>query len=254
MIPVTGCLPQMAAKHDRSGNFHITVLSVDLSPVIQQCIFQNHSFWQEEWESRTFFTHHKQSKLFAQFSVVTFLCFFHTVQIFFQICFLCERSTVNSGQHLVFLTASPVCTCKAGQFKCFYRFGAHQMRSCTEVYELTLLIEADFGIFRKIFDQFYFIWFFFFFEICDCFFSGLCETCDRQSFFYNLFHFCFDLHQIFCCQRCFTVHIIVESVCHGRSDCKLYTRVQSLDRLCHDVRSGVMECPCTAFAFKSQNV
>ena len=244
----------MAAKHDRSGNFHITVLSVDLSPVIQQCIFQNHSFWQEEWESRTFFTHHKQSKLFAQFSVVTFLCFFHTVQIFFQICFLCERSTVNSGQHLVFLTASPVCTCKAGQFKCFYRFGAHQMRSCTEVYELTLLIEADFGIFRKVFDQFYFIWFFFFFEICDCFFSGLCETCDRQSFFYNLFHFCFDLHQIFCCQRCFTVHIIVESVCHGRSDCKLYTRVQSLDRLCHDVRSGVMECPCTAFAFKSQNV
>ena len=30
-------------------------------------------------------------------------------------------------------------------------------------------IEADYGIFRKVFDQFHFIWFIFFFKICDCF-------------------------------------------------------------------------------------
>ena len=186
--------------------------------------------------------------------MITFFRFFQHVQIFFQLCFFRECSSVDSLQHFIFLASSPVCTCKACELKCFDIFCTHQVRTCTQICKLSLRIEADCLIFRKVFDQFYFIWFFFFFEICDCFFSGLCETCDRQSFFYNLFHFCFDLHQIFCCQRCFTVHIIVESVCHGRSDCKLYTRVQSLDRLCHDVRSGVMECPCTAFAFKSQNV
>ena len=59
-----------------------------------------------------------------------------------------------------------------------------------------LLIKADLFSFREIFDQLYFIWFVFFFEICDCFFSCLCKSFDRKSLFDDLLHLFFNLFQV----------------------------------------------------------
>ena len=173
VIPVTGSLPQMTAQHDRSGDFDVACFSVNLSPVIQKSIFQNHTVRQEERESRPLISEHKQTKLLTKLSVVTLLCLFHTGDVSFQISLLRKGGTIDSGQHLILLTASPVSACQACQLKCLYRLGAHQMWACTQVYKLALLIETDLGILWKILDQFYLIRLIFFLEIRNCIGSGL---------------------------------------------------------------------------------
>ena len=58
---------------------------MQLSPVIKQCIFQNHSLWKEEWESRSFIAHHEDAEFSSQLSVIPLLCLFHHVEIFVQL-------------------------------------------------------------------------------------------------------------------------------------------------------------------------
>ena len=36
MIPVAGCLPEVAAQHDRCADLHVAGSAVDLSPVVKQ--------------------------------------------------------------------------------------------------------------------------------------------------------------------------------------------------------------------------
>ena len=69
----------------------------------------------------------------------------------------CKCSSVDSGKHLVLLAASPVSTCNAGQLKCLDALCIQDMWSCAQVYEITLLIEADCLAFWKVFDQLYLV-------------------------------------------------------------------------------------------------
>ena len=243
----------MTCQHDRCGNLNISCFLMDFSPVIKKSILQNHSLRKEERESRTFVAHHEQTKLFTKLSVVTFLRLFHTGNIFFQICFLCERSSVDSGKHFILLASSPVSTCNTGKLECFYRFGCHKVRSCTKVNKLTLLIKADLSIFWKIFDKLHFIWLIFLFEECDRFFSGFGKTGNRKCFLYHFLHLNFDLCKILCSDRVLAVNIIIKSVCNRWSDCKLYIRVQSLDCLCHNVGCGVTESAFSTLILKCQD-
>ena len=253
VIPVTGGLPQTTVQNDRGRDFYVSCFSVDFTPVIHQRVFQIHSFWKEERESRAVLTHHKQTEFFSEFSVVTFLCFFDHVEVLFELCFLCECSSVDSLQHLVFLAASPVCACKAGQFESFDRLCAHQMRACAQIRKFTLAIEADDCVFRQIFDQFYLVRLFFFFHEGNGFCSRQFEALQFQILFYNFLHLCFDFFKIFAGERSFSVYIVVESVCDGRSDCKLGLRVQSLDCLCHNMGCCMTECCFSAFIIEGQN-
>ena len=127
------------------------------------------------------------------------------------------------------------------------------MWSRTEICKFSLSIETDFGIFRKVFDQFHFIRFSLFFKVFYCFISRLGRTFKRKSFFDDFLHLCFDFFQIFCHKRCLAVNVIIETVCNGRSDCKLCIRVKSLDRLCHNMRSRMTERALSFFVIKCQD-
>ena len=123
--------------------------------------------------------HHKQSQLFAQLSVVALFRLFHHGNVSFQLVLLCKSGCIQSGQHLVMFVASPVCTCKAHDLECLTNFfGAHQVRTCAQVYKFALLIEADFFALRQIFNQFYFIRLFFLLHKFDCFLSGQSKALD----------------------------------------------------------------------------
>lgn len=115
------------------------------------------------------------------------------------------------------------------------------MRACTQVYEFSLLIKTNLGILRKIFNQFYFIWFPFFLHKCNRFVSWLCKTLNRQCLFYDFFHLCLDFIKIFCCKWFISIHIIVETICNRRSDSQLCLRIQTLDCLSHNMRSRMSE-------------
>ena len=250
VFPVTASVPQVSVQDQRCRNFYIACFFMDLSPVIQQCIFQYHTIRQEEGETRTFFKHCEQFQFFAQFSVVTFFGFFHHCQVSFQFGCLRISCTIDTGQHFVLFAASPVSACYGCQFDCFYGFCAHQVRTCTQICEVTLFVEGNHCIFRQILNQFYFVGFFSFFHVFDCFCTRQFKAFDRQIFFYNLLHFSFDGFQFFRCESFFFIEVIVETVCNCRTDCQFYFRVQSFYSLCQNMRCCMTESDFTSFVFK----
>ena len=244
----------MTAQHDRCGDLYVACSSVDLSPVIEQSILEHHSVWQEERESGSLLTHHEQAELFSELSVVTLLRLFQHGQILFKFCFLRERCSIDPLQHLVLLTASPVSSRKACKLERLHRLGSHKMRACTEVSKLSLRIEADRLILRQVLDQFYFIGLVLLFKVIDRLVSRHGVLFDLQVLLDDLLHLRLDLLQIFCGQRSLSVHIIVESVCDGRTDRKLCIRVQSLDRLRHDMGRCMAECSFSLLIVERQDI
>ena len=127
------------------------------------------------------------------------------------------------------------------------------MGTCAQIYKLTLLIKADLGTFWQILDQFYLVRLIFFLKISNCFFSWLCKACNRQCFFYHLFHLSFDLCKIICLDRCLTVNIIIKSLCNRRSDRQLHIRIQSFQCLSQDMGCCMTKCSFSAFILKCKN-
>ena len=250
VIPVTGSVPQFSVQNDGCRDFYITIFFVDLSPVFQQCIFQNHTFRQEEGETRTFVQHSEQFQFFAQFSVVTFFRFFNHCQVCFQFGCFRVSCTIDSGQHFILFGTSPVSTSYGCQFNSFNCFCAHQVRTCAQVCEVTLFVEGNNRIFGQILDQFYFVGFLSFFHVFDCFFSGHCECFNCDVFFRNFFHFCFQSFQFFLCESFFSVEVIVETVSDCGTDSNFCFRVQTFYSLSQHMGCCVTECDFTSFIFE----
>ena len=111
--------------------------------------------------------------------MVALLCLLQHGQVIFQILLICKCSSVDSGKHLVLLAASPVSACNAHQLVCLANIlGAHQVRACTQICKLTLLIEADFLAFRKILNQLYLVRLLFFLHESNGFLSGQSKALD----------------------------------------------------------------------------
>ena len=55
VIPVTGSFPQLFVENNWCANFIIIKIMMYFAPEVFQSIAHSHSFWQEEWEARTFF-------------------------------------------------------------------------------------------------------------------------------------------------------------------------------------------------------
>ena len=90
--------------------------------------------------------------------MVTLLRLFHHGNVSFQVFLLCESCRIDTCEHLVLFTSAPVSTGDVHELECLADFLCiHEVRTCTEVGELTLLVEADDGIFRKILNELYLV-------------------------------------------------------------------------------------------------
>ena len=170
-----------------------------------------------------------------------------------QICFFCKCSSVNTGQHFIFLISSPVSSGGGDQFHRFERLGTHQMRTGTKVDIFALLIERNLGVFRKILDQFHFVRLFAFFHKFNCFIAGKSKSFQLCSLFYDLFHLFFDLVKRLAVKR-FHIKIIIETVLDRRSDRTFRMRIQTFDRLCQHMGCGVAVSCLSGITVKGQNV
>ena len=128
------------------------------------------------------------------------------------------------------------------------------MRACAKIGKLTLLVEADLFAFRKILDQFNFVRLLFLFHERQCLFSRKSETLQRKCLFDDLFHLSFDLFEIFCSDRGLKIDVVVKTICDRRTDCQLCARIQSLDRLGHNMACGVTKCCKSCFILCSQDI
>ena len=60
VVPVAGRLPKLTVEHHRGGNFDIALTRVDFAPIINQRVFKNHAFGQEERKARALIHQRKQ--------------------------------------------------------------------------------------------------------------------------------------------------------------------------------------------------
>ena len=81
-VPMTRCLPETSFQHNRRRDLNISFSAMDLPPIINQQVLQDHALWQKYRQSRSFIKDRKYSKLFPQLSVISCFCLFNHMQIF----------------------------------------------------------------------------------------------------------------------------------------------------------------------------
>lgn len=102
VIPVTARFPKLAVHDHRRGNFIIVILAMNFTPVIDEFVAKDHAVWQEERKARAVVAQHEETKLFAQFPVVTLFCFFQHMEIGFQVFLAGKSRAIDALEHLVF--------------------------------------------------------------------------------------------------------------------------------------------------------
>ena len=242
MIPVTGGFPKLTGQNHRGFDFFITITAMNLTPVVNQLVTDNHAVRQEEWEAGAFIHNSKQIQFLAQLTMVTFSSFFQHMQISIKLFLAGECSTINALQHFVLFVTAPVSTCNTLQFKCFYSAGRRAVRTGTEVGEITLGIGADDCILRQVINQLNLIFFIFRSKHCQSFTARQFCTLQRNILFNNFCHFLFDSLQILRSKGMLAVQIIVEAVGNSRTDSKFNIREQMLNSLSHNVCSSMTDC------------
>ena len=251
---MTGAFPQLTVHHHGSGNFYVAVTLVDSAPVVNQSVAQNHALGQEEGEAGAFVTQHVQTQFLTQLTVVALLCFFQHLQVVIQFYLVGEAGTVNTLQHLAAGVTTPVSAGNVHQLDCvaLYASGGVQVRTCTQVNEITLLVEADNCIFRQVVDQFYLVGFVLFFHQLQCFFARQFEAFQLQLFLANLAHFSFQSSQSFGSENGIAVDVVVEAVIDGGTDRQLCFGVQALHSLCQNMAGGMTIHVAVFFVFESE--
>ena len=126
----SGCLPEMSAQHDRSPAISTyPAFVMDLSPIIEKCIFQYHTFREEERKSGLSSRIINSPSSFPSLLWSRFFASSKHCEGIHPILLFSEMRFRKYAQHFVLLASAPICACNTCQFKCFYRFCCHQMRS-----------------------------------------------------------------------------------------------------------------------------
>ena len=168
--------------------------------------------------------------------MVALFSFFHHLQVVVEFGCLFKSRPVDTLEHLVLFVAPPVRTGDGLDLKGFDPACRFAVRTGTEVVEVALAIDGDDGIFRKVFDEFYFIILAGIFEHLQRIGTGEDFFGNGKVFFYDLRHFSFNGTEVVLCEAVFCVEIIVETVFNGRANGELNARIEVLNRLGHDMR------------------
>ena len=253
--PMPRGLPELTAEDHRRADLLIAVAAMYLAPIVEQCVAQCHAVRMEEREARPLLMQAEEIQFSAEFSVVALCRLLQHVKVGIKFFLLLKRRAIDALQHLILLTAAPVCTCDTLQLKCLDLAGRDDMGACAEVGELALRIERGHLVLRQILNQLHLIVLTLLTEECNRLCTGNLAADKRQILLDDLLHFLFDITKIGIRQLVLHVEIVVEAVLDRRSDRELHValRVQALHRLCHDVRSRMAQSVAAALIIKGQH-
>ena len=134
MIPVTGDLVKITLSHQRSFCSYISTFCLLIFDPSLQFLHHDNTVRHDQRKSLSDYIYScKDFHLTAKFVVITFLGFFHLLQMFFEFIFGSISCTVDTCQHCVLFASSPVSAGRRKKFECFNAFYTHKMWSCTEV-------------------------------------------------------------------------------------------------------------------------
>ena len=253
--PMPRGLPELTAEDHRRADLLIAVAAMYLAPIVEQCVAQCHSVRMEEREARPLLVQAEEIQFSAEFSVVALCRLLQHVQVGIEFFLLLKRRAIDALQHLILLTAAPVCTCDTLQLKCLDLAGRDDMGACAEVGELALRIKGDHLVLWQILNQLHLIILTLLTEECNRLCTGNLAADKRQILLDDLLHFLFDITKIGIRQLVLHVEIVVEAVLDRRSNRELHValRIQALHRLCHDVRRRMAQGMAASLIVKGQH-
>ena len=253
--PMPRGLPELTAENHRRADLLIAVAAMYLAPIVEQCVAQCHAVRMEEREARPLLVQAEEIQFSAEFPMVALCRLLQHVQVGIEFFLLLKRRAIDALQHLVLLTAAPVCTCDTLQLKCLDLAGRDDMGACAEVGELALRIEGDHLVLGQILNQLHLIVLTLLTEECNRLCTGNLAADKRQILLDDLLHFLFDITKIGIRQLVLHVEIVVEAVLDRRSDRELHMalRIQALHRLRHDVRRRMAQSVAAALIIKGQH-
>ena len=127
------------------------------------------------------------------------------------------------------------------------------MGTCAQIHEISLGIEGDLRVLRKVFDQLHFVRLILFLHESDGFFSWKGIALDLGAFFDDLLHFLFQGVQLFP-GKGFVIKIIVKSCVNGGTDGELCLGIQVFHRFCQHMGSRVAKGSQTFLIIGCQDV
>ena len=223
------------------------------TPIIDECVLQNHALGQIEGEAGRLITEGKEAQLAAQLAVVTALCFFDALDVFLQHTALGECTAVDAGKHLILFAAPPIGAGAAHELNRFNGTGRHQMRAGAKIGKIALTVKNNVLAFTGVLlDQFQLIRL-----ICHQaagFINSQLKAYQRQILFHDLCHLGFQLFQILGSKGRLYIKIVVKAVLNGRTDGELSLREQMLYCLRQDMAGGVVECPLPILLVKGEDL
>ena len=240
MIPVAAGLPQLAIHDQGRGDLHIAVFTVQLAPVLDQRVLQNHAVGQEEGEADGLVAHHEQLHFLADLAVVAAGGLLHQLQVRVQLLLGGEGDAVDAGEHLVVLVALPVRAGLLGDLEGLQRLGVGQVRADAHVHVVALLEEGNLRVLRQVVDVLQLVLLVPLLHQRLGLRAGQNEGLDGQVLLHDLLHLGFDLRQILVGELGLAqIHVIVEAVVGRGAVGEVRVGIEALDGLRHDVCCGV---------------
>ena len=239
VIPVAAGLPQLLAHHDRRLDELIAFLRMLFIPELLEHIAQDHAIRQKDRHAGRILAHHEQAQLTAQLLMVALLGLFQKLQMLFQLLLGLKAYAVDALQHLVVRIALPVGAGMLEQLEIAALLHRIDMRSAAKIHKFALTIDGDVPVFQMA-DQIQLV--FIVFEHLQRICLGDFLTHDALAILGDLLHLFLDQRQIFIRDLLVSqIHVIVKPFGNDWSDPKLGLRIQTLHRLRHHVRAGMIQ-------------
>ena len=137
-------LPQLLVHDHRRGDFHVAGLFVDLAPVVEQRVLQDHAVGQEEREARRLVAHHEDVHLAANAAMVALLGLLEVVQVLLKLRLLEEGRAVETLQLLARRVAAPIGTSELHHLEGADLTGGGNMRAGAQIDEGPVAVDRDF--------------------------------------------------------------------------------------------------------------
>ena len=252
VIPMAAAVPEILVEHDRRRDLDIAGFLMDLTPVVDELVFEHHAVGQEEREARALIHEREQTELFAKLAVVALLGLFDAGQIRVELLLLREAGAVDALEHLAAAVAAPVGAGDARELDgvALDAAGGVQMRAGAEVDEFALTIEGDDGVLRQVVDELDLVRLIALLHELQRFLARELKTLETQLFLADLAHLGLELLEHLGREWLGAVKIVIETVLDGRTDGQFHLGVQALHGLGENVAGGVTVSVFVGLVFK----
>ena len=221
VIPVSRGLPERAVEDDGRLHFDVALAAVDLTPVVDERVFEDHAVGQEEREALALGQQREQLQLLAKLDMIALLRLFEHLEILVHLVLLGECRAVDTGEHLLLFVAAPVCARDGDELERLDLARGGKVRSAAEVGECALLIEADLLALGKVLNEFDLVRLMILAHERDRLLAGEREAADGQVALDDLAHLRLDLLEVLHRDGRLEVDVIVVAVVDDGTDGEL---------------------------------